>query len=295
MKVGKKRRPFSKKDVEFVRGNYRTMTDEQIGQVLKRSAQTIRNFRSRHGLITVQGDKKSQGNINKIPPTSAMEPNERKAHFTKEVKASAVFKALTNTLDSSEQEYYVEKYTNFMSDPTIETMTSMEKDALHQLIINEIRINRYMKEEKDDRDLAKKDGRIPISRSREIRDCEEIIMKCHTSLNVERKQRLKDQSDQSITFTNLIKDLKNPTIRNIAGKEAAMLKYMGESFYNDRLSKNIISGQNTPYDISKDFKGNVVPDGLSSNFIMTVQEMEDVEREKEAKNDQPTSESPDNS
>ena len=97
-------------------------------------------------------------------------------------------------------------------------------------------------------------------------------MKCQASLNVERKQRLKNQSDQSITFTNLIKEMKDPSLRHRLGQEAAMLRYMGQAYYNDKLGTNMISGKELGYPIERNFKPGQAPkkDELSADFLPKV-------------------------
>jgi hypothetical protein len=246
---------FSKKEQKFIKDNYRVMSDREIADTLNRELISIRNFRQKRKLTTVQGDKK---NFDKTKDSYvlSLDDNQKRAHFEKEVKSSAMFRSLQKSLTKEELDYYVEQYVDFMMDPTIETMTAAECDMVHQKIIAEVRIHRYLDEEK-----RKKD----ISRAKEIEGCQAIIMKCQQSLNVERRQRLKDQSDQAVTFTNLIRDLKNPVVRNTTGREAAMLKFIAEKFYNDTLGKNIISGKEKKFDLNPIFKKQV-PTELSSNF-----------------------------
>ena len=148
----------------------------------------------------------------------------------------------------------------------------MEKDALHQLLINEIRINRFLAEEKTDKALAAHQQRAPISRAKEIRECQEVIMKAQKSLNVEREQRLKDQNDQALTFTNLIRDMKHPLTRQKVGIEAVMLKFIAEKTYNDNLGTHIISGKDEKFEIDKLFRKGQMPENLGSNFVPTIGE-----------------------
>jgi hypothetical protein len=52
----------------------------------------------------------------------------------------------------------------------------------------------------------------------------------------------------------------------MAGKEAAMLKFIAEKSYNDYLGSNIMSGKDNLYDIGANFKSGVAPSGISSKF-----------------------------
>ena len=170
-----------------------------------------------------------------------------------------------------------------MMDPTIETMTAMEKDTLHQMLIQEVLVQRFMKEMKDHSDRIEtllNQGKIkphevvPFSRAREIKDAQDIIAKCQASLMVERKQRLKDQSDQSVTFTNLIKELKDPRNRFRLGAEAAMLKVITEQTYNAKLGKNIRSGNARSFDLERNFRNGEVPE-LPEEFLPPVEQEDD--------------------
>lgn len=267
---------FSEAEDSFIRKNYATMTDRAMAEALNRATKSITNRRTKLGL-------EMRRNKPKITPkhreafVATLDSEDRKAFFEKEVRGSAQYRAISASLSPNEQNFYIEKYADFMMDPSIETMTAMEKDALHQLLLAEIRINRHMAEERQWLDMIAawdfKNGKppAPISRAKEIRECQEVILKCQQSLNVERKQRLKNQNDQSITFSNLIKEMKNPQNRFRMGSEATMLKVITEKFYNSRLNKNIFSGKNFKYDLSKNFRDGAEVD-LPDSFLPSVEE-----------------------
>lgn len=267
---------FNKTENEFIRNNHETMTDKAIAEALNRDVKSVTNRRTKLGLGTKRNKPKLTKKHREAYVASLEEKDKRKFH-EKEIISSARFRAIQDALSDWEQAYYIEKYVEFMLDPTIETMTAMEKDALHQLLISEMRIARHMAEEKKYNDTIAnwdlKNGKppVPISRAKEIRECQEVLMKCQSSLNVERKQRLKNQTDQSITFTNLIKEMKNPQTRHRMGIEAAMLKVIAEQFYNSRLDKNIRSGQNNKFDLAKNFRDGNTPE-LPDQFLPPVEE-----------------------
>lgn len=264
-------RPFTEAEDKFIIENFRTMKDKDMGVTLGRSAASIACRRARLKLPG-KNIKKAASKPETARFLASVDDTERKAFFEREVRNSASFKALHRSLEQDELEHYVEKYVSFMMDPTIETMTTMEKDALHQLLINEIRINRFLEEEKIDKALAQQQQRAPISRAREIRECQEVIMKAQRSLNVEREQRLKDQNDQALTFTNLIRDLKNPLTRQRVGVEAVVLKFIAEQTYNDNLGSHIISGKEEKFNTKSLFRKGQEPEQLRSDFLPTVGE-----------------------
>lgn len=274
-KPGYNKGRFTKDEIAYIKRHYQKQTDKEMALALNRVPYSVQQKRLDLGLI--KDDPQIVRNTpgkNREAYLDAATDNQKRKQFEKEIKKSAQFKAMKDSLSKDEQDLYVEKFVEFMMDPTIETMTSMEKDTLHNLNIAVIRMNRYLRQEKDSIDKASKDPTLsPISRGKEIRECEEIFLKCQESLNVSRKQRLKDGQDQSINFVNLIKDLKNPNTRLHAGREAAMFRYIGMKKYNDMLGSKIISGRPQEFDIDGSFKEK--PKGeLNSKFIETAGDVE---------------------
>lgn len=266
---------FGKKEDDFLMHNHNTMTDKKLAEALGRTVKSVTNRRDKLGLKTSRNKPKLTEKYREAYVAS-LDDKGRKAFFKKEVTTSEQYRSIFDALDEHEHKYYVEKYIDFMSDPTIETMTAMEKDALHQLILSELRIVRHFREEKAYNDKIKDwnptNGKPPhpISRAKEIRECQEVVIKMQASLMVERKQRLKDQSDQSMTFTNLIKEMKDPQNRNRLGIEAAMLKVIAEKTYNDKVdNKNIQSGRNQKFDLSRNFREGKIPE-LPDEFMPKV-------------------------
>ena len=259
---------YADSEKTFIKENYMQMTDKEIATTLNREIKSVTNMRVRMGLIAPKRKKRAGSKSHREAYLANLKEDERRTFFEKEVRSSARYRALLHSLNGEDLEYYVEKWVEFMLDPTVETMTSAEKDALHTMILSEIRINQYMAMEKKSSDNAK-DGQVPISKGKEIKEMQEIILKCQQNLNVERRQRLKNQNDQSMTFTNLIKDLKNPSARIRAGKEAAMLKYIGEATYNLMADdKKILSGINL-FNNFKEKNDAIIPSG---HFLKTIEE-----------------------
>jgi hypothetical protein len=250
-----KRGRFSTQEDEFIQSHYRLMTDRELAASLNRTKEAV--FARRRVLQLTDKNAKQVQDPEKYRAAfiNALPDDLKQKEILKELRSSPLYKSMSNgkVLGKQEIALYEDKWVGFLMDPSIETMTEMEKDALHNVIMAQIDEMRYRADDK-------------LKYSREIRDCREIILKFQETLNVQRKQRLKNQNDQAVNFTNLIKELKDPNIRRIAGEEAAMLKFIAEKFYNDKLGTNILSGKNNPYDQSIVFKDGVVPSGLKSNF-----------------------------
>lgn len=269
---------FSKEEDETIRTSYGTRSAAEIARDLRRATKSVENRVTKLGLRSPQKKPNLTKSQHREAYVATLTDDERKEFFGKEVRASSRYRSVIDAFSDHERDYYIEKYVEFMMDPTIETMTAMEKDTLHQMLLAEIQIQRYMREEKQHSDiLADWDGQgpppPPFSRAREIKDCQDVIMKCQKSLMVERAQRLKDQSDQSVTFTNLIKEMKDPRNRHTLGNEAAMLKLIAEQTFNSKLGTNIVSGSDRKFDLARNFVDGEVPE-LPTEFLPPVEENE---------------------
>jgi hypothetical protein len=242
---------FTEDEKALVKQNYLIMSDRQIADILDRDKSAIVNFRRRHGL-----EKKGKASVAKNLDAGqaredfiqALPEESKKIELLANIRASSALGSVKTSLSRSEVQFYEDRYLEFMLDPNIETMTATEKDALHRKTLAEIRMHRFLEDEKVFRDTGQ-----PNNRSREIAECQDAIYKCEKSLNVTREQRLKDGQDQSITFTNIIKELNNPITRQKIGYEAAMLKWMQEASFNEAMGDKISAGNDEVFDLEVNF------------------------------------------
>jgi hypothetical protein len=256
---------FSNKEEEFIRTNYMTMTDREIADALRRDVKSIQRKRDNMGLADKRKKHfKQVGKRSRDSYLSSLSDSDRKTVFTKELHGSALYKKVKSVLTPDELKFYEEKFIEFLTDPTIQTVTGPERDILHEMIMAQIRRFRLMEAEKDER-IDK--GNMSYSKAKEISECDNTIRKCQEALNVTRKQRMKDSSDQAIHFANVIKELQDPNVRRAVGAEAAMLKFMAEAWYNEHMGKNIRTGQEEPYDISRLFHDGAEIGEISSDFM----------------------------
>ncbi len=261
---------FSIQEDDIIRANYQTMTCDALAQTLNREKKSVENRICKLGLkkktdsLTEMVSPKK----NRVAYMAALSDEERKGFLRKELRGSSTYKQIKPILSNEDLEYYEDKYIDFMMDPTIETMTIMEKDALHDMTMAQIRMFQYMRDEK----IKDVQGRT-YSKAKEIRECQEIIQHCQESLNVQRKQRLKNANDQAVNFTSIVRELKDPNLRREIGYEAAMLKYIGQRYYLDHLRTgnregNIISGRSAGiFEIDSLFIKGAVPSGLGGEFL----------------------------
>ncbi len=261
-------RSFTKRERAFIRDNFETMKDDQIARELSRTKSSIKNYRIRQNLIKPsQGVRPAGPSASRHNFMSNLDDFEKSDHYLKQLRASAMYKAFKEAC--AETKYirlYEQKFVEFMLDPTVETVTTMERDIWHEMTVAQIRELEYIRKEKVAVTRIDKDNhswQIFPDHAREISECTKTIQKCQDSLNVERKQRLKDHSDTAINFTEVIKELRSSTTRRKAGEEAAMMKYITERHYNDHLGKNIASGK---FDLGLNFKNGKEPEGLDGDF-----------------------------
>jgi hypothetical protein len=265
-KTRKKRSLFSKTEKEFIKKNYKNMTDEQLGKAIGRSTKAVSAFRIGKKWLKGKGAvSKSTYTPSRYSYLSTLDEDEKEQFFRNELRKSVLYRSIQTILDREHLNLYEQKYVEFMMDPTIETVTAMERDIWHEMTLAQIREINYLKKEKDPW-LDENGNERHTSYAREIEKCQEIIRRCQESLNVERRQRLKNSTDQAINFTQVIKELRSAALRRKVGDRAAMLKYIAERHYNDHLGKNIISGAAKKYDLDDMFKGGKEPEGLDGDF-----------------------------
>lgn len=261
-------RAFSKSERVFIRDNFETMRDDQIARELGRTKSSIKNYRIRRNLIKqAQGVRPAGPSSRRANFMSNMDDFEKSDHFLKQLRASALYQAFREACsDTKYIRLYEQKFVEFMMDPHVETVTAMERDIWHEMTIAQIREIDYIRKEKEPATRIDKDRQaweIFPNHAKEISECTKTIQKCQDSLNVERKQRLKDGSDTAMNFTEVVKELRSSATRRKAGDEASMMKYMTEKHYNDHLGKNIASGK---FDLGLNFKDGKEPEGLDGDF-----------------------------
>ncbi len=264
--MSKKKGRFDKSEEAFIRQNFLSMSDKDLADAINRDRNSIIQYRKRNNL-NKQGSKvtkksNTDNDMKKKAFVNSMSDGEKKRVFLDELRATAQYRTTIKSIDDLEKQFYEERYLEFMMDPTVETMTASEKDTLHRKTISEIRMIRYLEDEKNFRDTGSQ-----ASRSREIQECQDTIYKCEKSLNVTREQRLKDNQDQSITFTNIIKELQDPNKRSEIGYEAAMLKYMAELHYEKNIGLTIYAGDDSTVNVDENFVNGKKPEQFTEDFL----------------------------
>lgn len=272
-----KKGQWSDEEKNLLMANYLLLTDEEMSRKLGRTRTSVSKMRTRMKLSKTDEPIPDTKGQHRGSYVSALDEGDKRKFLMKEMRRTAQYKSTKQILRSEELEFYEERYIEFMMDPTIETMTSAEKDTLHRKTLAEIRLHRFLEEEKraidtfadyDNEDTEEREERRKYitNKSKEISDCNTVIKECEKSLNVTREQRLKNSNDQAVNFTTLIKDMQNPALRVEVGYEAAMFRWMARKDANEKSGEHILSGRDEQYDLGKEFKSGVEPEGVSNDF-----------------------------
>lgn len=270
-----RRGKLSGKEKDYILVHWQYMTDEEIGEELGRSGESIRKFRQSRSLSKIDGDKVNKAVTGKRKYLKTLDQYEKRAYHLDQLKKSITYKELSRTLDDNELRFYEQKYIDFMSDPTVETVTHMERDMWHEMTISQIREMMYIRKEREPTITYDHNGmevRTYPDYSSKIQNCQENIRRCQEALNVTRRQRLKDSNDQAINFTEVVKELRSPATRRQVGDQAAMFRYICERHYNDHVGDDpledppILSGDASKYDVDQHFKTGKEPEGLNGDF-----------------------------
>lgn len=273
----KPKKPFggfklTQKEQDFIRQNYTKMTDKQIGDALGRTWRSIESYREKNKLKKAQGQPSKFKGVgpkkNRNAFIATLDDEDKRRFLSRELSYKPMYQEFTKAYKNKPNciRLYKQKYLEFAMDPTVETVTSMEWDIWHEMTLAQIREMEYLRRENDERGVNRDGVEIELNFAKEIAECQKVIQKCQESLNVERRQRLKTNSDQAISFTQVIKELRHPDMRRKAGESACMLKYIAEKHYNTHVGTNIISGSNTGFDLGILFKDGKEPEGLNGDF-----------------------------
>jgi hypothetical protein len=241
----KRRYVLTPKKEQFIRDNYLKMTDSAIGRVIKAPRTTIAKWRTRLGLSKRGHTTKTHDHeitkVKKAVNLRRMSDEEKREFYLRQLRSRPRYGLMRGGLTKDELRFYEEKYVEYFSSPDIETITVQEEDDLHEMTMLQVRILRMQKEEYDSR-ASGNSGSNLIDNSKQIKEATELVMKFKTSLDLERKQRLKRQEDSATNFTTLIREINQNHTRMLVGEEATMLKFRTEEAVNMLVEHGLSHG-----------------------------------------------------
>lgn len=229
---------------KYIREHYLTLTDAQMAKRMRVPRSILTKWRLRmqlhkRGVASKKRDSKLIKGAAIKRNVKRLSDDERREYFLKQLRGRPRYQLMKRGLDDSELSFYEEKYIEYFSSPDIETITVQEEDDLHEMTMLQVSIMRLRKEEFDSRVAG---GGAVVDNSKQIKDATELIMKFKSSLDIERKQRLKRQEDSATNFTTLIKEINEQHTRQLVGEEATMLKFRTEEMLNLLIDKGLAHG-----------------------------------------------------
>jgi transcriptional regulator len=242
------------KDFLFKHAQHKT--DEEMAAELGRTKTSVIEQRRK---LNIKKNKKAikpeqvsamLAEHNKVRESTSVEDldeAQRRRHFLNDLMGSPMWDECVAMFEEEELALYKYKYVEFMM--TFDTVTEVEKGSVHIMLSCLVRIDRYQKQEKEYRDMAKSGdasaGAKAITLHREIKDMVEIYLKAQDDLNASRKQRIKEEGDHRLNLIELVKELETREARDKLGREADAFKYI-QDLEEDRLrDQGFIRGEKT--------------------------------------------------
>ena len=183
-------------------------TDDKLAKALNRNIKSIRKIRKDLGIVKGRGgtlkiDKNSVAP--KHDKTSNISDFDKLKIWESDLKSSARYRRLLETLNESEMLFFIEQWTTHHLQ--FENMTVSEENMLEQMIMLQIRIHDNHKMRKDIKQYEEEFRRRIQEKSSEALDLEdederllhEMIMSNNTQLQNLNKE-LKDLTDKLTTF-----------------------------------------------------------------------------------------------
>jgi hypothetical protein len=239
--IRKKTYHYTNDEVEFIKQNWMALTDEQIGERLRRTSESVRRKRDALGLKKPGGrpSNKSRQNYILNNPTNAsmatLSKDKRLEYYKESFEdANARYPQLIRELNEGELEYYKHKYVEFLD--SVDTLSINEEDMLHHMIMTEVVIHRMratMKREREAWDDREEGAHPPQNLYPELERAEQRYMKYHKELHVTREQRLKTDKEEKLTIDSIVRSYFDKKNREQAGFQASLIQYSTDKARND--------------------------------------------------------------
>jgi hypothetical protein len=239
---------FERWEEEYIRENYQNKTWQEIASHLNRSLRAVMDKAKRLGTQkkNILATTKPLSQIN----SEKLDIEEKRKQVIYELENSPDFLALSNSFDEYELERYKTKWAEIMLRDEI--MTPTEKDAVHVMISNLIRMDRYQKLEKEYYQANNKSLRekgkwaTPWTMHREFKEANEMFISASKALAMSREQRIKREGDDKITIINLINEFDDKRGREALGREMAAFEYLKNKKKNELINMERQDGSGMP-------------------------------------------------
>lgn len=242
---------YSTEEEKFIKENWKTSTDIEIGKVLNKKPDSIKRKRKAMGLIKRSGRpsikevKQAKIEMAETTPSqlslASLDKQERLEIYKKNFNKNPRYASLLQELHSGELELYKHKYIEFMD--SIDTITNIEEDALHHMIMADITISRVrrmikqMEEEKENENQPLVYGLYET-----LEKAEKKWQDYQKLLKVTREARLKEHKEEKENFSTIVNAYRNKTIKQEMGDKAALMDYYKSRCQEDMKTRKYLLG-----------------------------------------------------
>jgi hypothetical protein len=242
---------YSDGEMAFLKANWRTMTDEEIGKQLGRSPESVARKRKSIGLVKRSGRPSREEvkeakleNAHRHPSTSnlaALDKTERLEIYKKNFNRNPRYPSLKKELHNDEMELYKHKYVDFMD--SVETITIQEEDSLHHMIMADMSISRIrckIKDMEEENDMN--DRPLVFGLYDSLDKAEKKFMEYQKILRVTRESRLKENKEEKETFATMVNLYRSKAVREEMGRQAGLMSKYKDMCENDMKTRRYLLG-----------------------------------------------------
>jgi hypothetical protein len=144
----KKKSNLKPEELEYIRQNCLSKSDEEIANYLNRDIRTVCNARKKLGIKKVQGGRldvvrSNDTNGTLLPPSQRMTEDQRKEFFKTQLTNSLYYNNLKEQFEKDEIDFYLEEWASLCVQ--FEDIVATEKRQIDELIKAEIMGNRILR------------------------------------------------------------------------------------------------------------------------------------------------------
>ena len=244
---------FTAWEDQIIRDEWQTCTDEEIGNRIGRSVESIARRRKILGLSKKNGRPKKRTRKKAIfeNPTenslAKLSKEDRIEFYKTKFDKNPRYQWLIRMLLDDELEYYKIKYIETID--AMDSLTHNEEDILHNMIMKEImimRLNSQIKEAWEayqDRDDDDERRPPPQYLYQDLERAEQQYVKYQEKLKLTREQRLKTDREEKLTVVSVVRDFMDRENRQRAGDIAGQLSFFTEKCREDMLKMQFLLGE----------------------------------------------------
>lgn len=238
---------------QWLRQHWNKTSDKDIADKLGRDEKSVARKRKILGLIKANGrpSNEAQAEATFASPTpyslAKLSKEERLKFYKASFKTHWRYKLINKILLDDELDYYEHKYIEFIDTNDI---TLIEEDLLHNMIMCDIQIIRIqvqlrdaIKNYNEDDDDDKRPP--PQYLYKDLNDAEQRYLKYQEKLNLTRQQRMKENREEDVTISSIVKELLDKKNKRDADKLAGELDFFKRKAREEMNGMDFLLGGGT--------------------------------------------------